>query len=864
MTEVVSQLSQVLETYTKGEEPNTSDIKKIIEKDPETAVIVSKLTKRNTPPPEISPQTIHSLSTKLFKTKRDVDTMLGLFPDLRFACELILSGIINPDNLKMAGIHYKHTSDLPPTLSNGLITIIKDELEGEHKLSDRVDEIFQDALVNDGAHVRFIMPENTLDDVIHDALAKKSTSISVESLYGVLYTSNSDSSIREIDHHGYLGNTNNEQAINSFSFETALDTKPQTSYNPRMLDDIEMFKGKLTVYDNPYAAVVHRLYDTINTNRVEQTVYDKLKPFKYDVNSTNIGLESEIKVDYQTQRQAWRNKTVNSKKATKLPIGQPIPNKTITTLSIPTPQSAKRQAIGRPMDIKIPAHSVIPVHPPYDPSAHIGYFIAYKNGYPLSAEEMTEELDKIENVFQNSYDKTITQNNTNQLKTSVIGKDYIPSDCNKLTLPQLKETYSALIEHELTERLSNGLYGTKAKISKVSHLYEVLLSYALKGVGVQLIYVPSQLISYIARSYHSNGVGVSILYDAELIAGMRAILYHTRSMANIKNSIGSTEVNIEYSEDDTDVEKTKALIMGSIYDAKKSLMPQRVIDPSTIMDWVGKQGLHFTHSAHPDLPNTKITFTSDAGIKHSVPDEEWYNELKKSNSLALGVSSELVDASYSGEFATTDLNRHAITMKQVARHRTALFKCLTDYAKKLILYDEIILSKLRLHVKNNMKEFLKDNAYAKLKEEYAVDADFIDALINDFLKHLNLNAARNDGTDAAAMQSVFSEYAKAIEEAFDNLYPEELFAIMIKDGKFGLDKVNIDAKVVRGMYLSYLTSKKMSELNYLPELAGLFVKSPEGKYADIRGYYHSNIQAISSHIKSLKDDLVVKEEESTF
>ena len=145
MTEVVSQLSQVLETYTKGEEPNTSDIKKIIEKDPETAAIVSKITKRNTPPPEISPQTIHSLSTKLFKTKRDVDTMLGLFPDLRFACELILSGIINPDNLKIAGIHYKHTSNLPPTLSNGLITIIKDELEGEHKLSDRVDEIFQDA-----------------------------------------------------------------------------------------------------------------------------------------------------------------------------------------------------------------------------------------------------------------------------------------------------------------------------------------------------------------------------------------------------------------------------------------------------------------------------------------------------------------------------------------------------------------------------------------------------------------------------------------------------------------------------------------------------------------------------------------------
>ena len=93
MQDNVSQLSQVLETYTKGEAPNTNDIKSIVEKDPDTAAVISKLSKRTTPPPEISPQTIHNLSTRLFKNKRDVDTMLGLFPDLRFACELILSGI---------------------------------------------------------------------------------------------------------------------------------------------------------------------------------------------------------------------------------------------------------------------------------------------------------------------------------------------------------------------------------------------------------------------------------------------------------------------------------------------------------------------------------------------------------------------------------------------------------------------------------------------------------------------------------------------------------------------------------------------------------------------------------------------------
>lgn len=831
-----NEFQSVLTVYNQQDKPQEppndapKDVDKVITQNPELAAVISKKVKKNektnlTP----SPQTIHQIASNLYSSAKDTDTMLKLFPELKFGCELILSGVSNPDGLKTPIIHFTHeNTKLAATLTSGMITIIQQEINGYHKLDDRIEDIFREALVDNGAHVRMVMPESTIDALIEDAVSNKQTSVSVESLYGVLY--NNDS--RSILNYGFLGNPGKVSDY-AAGFENAYS--PTTTFNPVVLADcdITIFKH-LVVHDNPNIAGIHRLYDAINHNRITTImggVVGGARPAVY-----NPALESEVSLEFSRARERRLQRRQKKYKD----IGREVVNPNIPYIQVASPQKATRRSIGRPMDVKIPAHAVIPVHPPGDPTTHIGYFVAYKDGYPLSASDLEQQRNNLLKQYDNGYKKSITEQDSTKINTQLVGHDLVDQTCDGkegIALNSLRELYTTMIETELTDRLSNGAYGAKFSLGKVTHVYEALLSYALKRVNLTLLYVPGEMMAYVAHKHNTHGVGVSILKDAELLAGTRAVLHYTRSLDAINKSIGSTEVNVTFDENDPDVEGTKTMIANSIYDKSKTYLPQRVIDPSTILDWISKQGLHFTYENHPDLPNTKITFAASEGRPRGEMDTGWYDELKKSNVLSLGVSSELVDASYGGEFATTDLNRNAITQKHIARIRASLFHAVTDYVRKLVAYDDVILTQLRQFVTANLDEFLRDDRYAALKRSYSADHDFIDALITDFLSSLVVDAARADGGDQEALKTTFEAHMEAAEKAFDYLYSEDLLNAMIKDPKNGLPADSVDAKAIRSLYLAHVAMTKMSELNFMPELSNQVNKDTEGNHVDIGAFY---------------------------
>ena len=787
----------------------------LVKSNPEAAAVISKLFKPRDPGDfdlknkqsyyNLNQSQVQAISDSVKGRVNDNKNILQLFPDIELAIQILISSVLSPKDMVSTELIYKAKDViLPAELTLKLNAIIENHFDTYYRLKDELQDNLRDTLFETGSFIKAVIPEGILDEIINNNVY-----VSTESL-SEIYTDKGD-----LINVGILGN-----AIAPLTARSALEAFTGNT-------TVVGYNSKLHVEDDSLKAALESSLDITDN-------YKLLKLPKV------VEVHNKQKLKSIIKRRRVSTESVKEKKLTDNELaGLMYKSNTLKSdefVVIPSRNNAKRKSIGRPMVLKLPSESVIPVYIPGDETRHIGYFVLIDvDGNPVtiaSSQDAMNGLAGLNQMQSQQNSQSLSSLLIQKAKKNLVNSDSVP------TLDQITKVYTNILEKDLVERLRNGVYKSNVTISNNNEVYRVMLARALANQYTRLVFIPAELVSYFAFKHFDNGVGKSYLDGIKVLCSLRAILLFSKVMAMTKNSIAITHVNMTLDPNDPDPEKTIEIATHDIVKMRQQYFPLGINSPVDLVDWIQRAGFEFSFEGHPGLPQTKFDFETK-NLQHTIPESELDENLRKQTYMAFGLSPEVVDNGYSSEFATTVISNNILFSKRVLQIQDKFTKDLSEYARKLVINDSLIMDELIAALKDNkaqVEKVLTDEE----KEIFTQSEDmFLEDLLERFVESLELDLPKPDVTSIETQMAAFDQYVESLEKTLDAWVSSEFVTSdIVGDISSNIDSIKLILK-------NYYIRQWMSQNGFMTELNDIVTSDEDGSpVLDIYDINHSHLEGL--------------------
>lgn len=712
MAEQNYNLSQLLKEINTGKRyPALS----LIANNPEVAAVVSKFQRGREPLSYdqqgnrvLSPLDItyfQEISRNRATDLNDAETMLQMLPDLELSAQVLVSSILSPQDMMTTQLGYSCPDGiLPPEIRASLTDKLGEYMEANYKIEQLLPVILRQSLMTHGSYPIAVLPENSLDRAING-----NSRLSMESM------SESFSADGDLKSCGILGNPGQSEGT-STSF--GLRFEQLSTYQPKKYEaklSMESLDPKfkevdtfVRVIDNPDALKIPQITQKLRESKVMSLVKTKLSQ-QYaaeDQSMSDRVKEFRRMSDRQLEDSLYRTGSAKYK-----PVATML-----------TQDQISRRTIGEPLVMQIPPEAVIPAFMPNNPERQVGYFILIDmEGNPI---RKTKNLDHYQNMGNRA-----TSNFSQSFSSAVLQKTKMAADGFTYSNPHhfniASKIYTEMVETDLLARLRNGVYGGNVEIGRKEEVYRIMLSRALQQQQTQLLFLPSELMTYFCFRFDDNGVGKSILDDMKMINSLRVVLMFSNVMTAMRNAIPMTEVNLKVDEDDPDPQATIEQMIHHIQRTRTPMLPVGLSNPVDVVDHITRAGYSFVYESVPGLPDVKVS-TTEKSTNYVKPDTDLEQTLRRYSIMSTGLSPEAVDATFQAEFATSLVQNNLLFSKRVAQLQQQLVPQISELIRKIAINSETLLKELT--------DILEAN-FDKLKD-----------LVTDDVKKL-LDAKKEEGTD---------------------------------------------------------------------------------------------------------------------
>lgn len=748
----MKRLTQTISAINSGKKIPAVDL---VKANPEIAAVISKMISPLMKPlhDERGNRTLTiptynnftQISNSIMKKSGDVESIMQLFPDMELSAQILISSIISPKDMGNGEVNFIVPDNLIfREVSSPLLEIVKNYFEKDYKIQQIIPEVLRQTLFESGSYPIAVIPENSLDEFINGPVK-----ISTESLSDFV---DSNGKVKNIGNLGDpKGRPNTALSFSLESFNTPQNST-KVEYNP----EIAMWnnnKSPVHVYDNPailkfpQAAIKMRTTNVMeNLLKVSKSPFRNMSTESYDAkkNFNDAELTSLI----------YKNRFQNSRQFAK----------------INTTEESGRTTIGTPLILKLPSESVIPVFVPGQENKHVGYFILIDmEGNPIDVNSTMDHFGDLQTRLRG------TENNDMNSYLMQRAKNMLGSSCPTELNGQLaSKLYADVVEADLLNRLRNGVYGETISLGKNQHIYKIMFARALQAQRTNMLYVPADLITYFAYKYDKNGVGKSLLDDGRTLNSLRAMTMFSRVMASVKNSIGTTAVNLKLDENDPNPQKTIETAIHEISKTRQQYFPLGLNSPSDLVDWMQKAGYEFTFEGHPGIPDTSIQF-SEKNSNYVKPDTDLDDELRKRAIMAVGLSPETVDNGFAGQFATSIVKDNILLTKRVLQMQQVFIPLFTDLCRKLIFNHGGIVTMMKQVVKRKLDEIKKVlQTYPEYKKFVDNDDAIIRLVVSEFISNFELTLPQPDTVTLDNQLDSFKKYEEAVDVALKYFISTEI------------------------------------------------------------------------------------------
>lgn len=527
-----------------------------------------------------------------------------------------------------------------------------------------------DILSVKGARITAILPDNTVDKIINSC--ENSTSISLESLYrqGVTKSQGVDSDGGlALPSLGLLGNGRKEK--NKVSLESAFGTGSldRNSYNSSLI--VNASKSYVDVIDNPDILKVPTLLEYNNNAKIGLAL-EAYSKSALRQNDTDLHPNYHLRRKYKVSPQ----------------------------VALTNPNSY--EGSGRPILIDIPADVFTPVYYPGDPERRYGGFVLLDEfGSPLTnqTEEdayqrlMTSPAGGSGSNTDSALQKIEQMTSNGTLNLSNIRDDQIHAGNFRI--------FQELMEKELQNRLTHGAGASNYQIGDDDVFYRIMLSRALAKKRTRVLFIPEKMLSYQAVHYDEHGIGISMVARNRLISTIRTVLFYSNFMGALSNSMQRKKVRLKLDPNDRNINRTIETAIGELINSQATVSDVlRSQGPADTIEALQKASVsvEIDDSDIPGMPQTKISMEDERRNIQEI-DSTYMEELRKLQMMDYSISPEIVDGSFTPNFAAQVYRENDITARMISEIVDATSHFNTEFVRKYIELDPVLVRDLLMCVK---------------------------------------------------------------------------------------------------------------------------------------------------------------------
>ena len=720
---------------------------------------------------EVSLSEMNSISSKIARDSDFATNALEMAPDLEISMQIVLTGLISPNNMLTQELSYFSQNPLlPPDLGNRIAEMVRDEIRQHYKLEEDLYDIARRALFTKGSVIRLILPESAVDELINGR-----PNLRVENSREVKELLR----ITEPNHLSILGNAHSRSEYQRRAENGSVYTEP---YNPNVVIDLPEIqigekvipafreeKELIQVYDNFALIKEGRFNATAHQNYIRSIFKQRREDAKAILNA----IPEDLNLHRRTETVAPNQISISDLKAA---IFKSNTNGLSLVQSIPDKDNLFRHSVGRPMTTDVPPEAFIPVHYPNDPRKLLGgYFLIDGSGYFLSMDANKHLIDGAMQSLMVAGTSVGASSTNNNMSSSLMARAHanLIGTNDQEVLSYNPEIFSNIMEENLLNRFRNGINGMEAALARNNDAYLVMMARYLAGAQTRVVYVPKTYFTNFVFNFNPNGTGRSLITGVKHLITLRALNLYARVATNVRNSISVTQVNVKLGDGERNPHGTLAKIKDLVSQTRSQYLPWGLDRISDIATWWKQTGYQLNVEEHPRLMNTKISyeFKDQQRPVNNMDDDKSLDDMIQ---LHFGVTPEMRDAGRGADFATSIANNNILFTKRVQLLQEIFNSDLSDCIRIIASNDPVIGTKVRQLIEEawgDIVNYCKDDAKKAILERK--EPQTIEDLVENVIGSFEVALPKPKVNRLRQQIEAFNDMKEAVEAVFEECFTNQ-------------------------------------------------------------------------------------------
>lgn len=674
---------------------------------------------KNAPQTTLAARAVRDVVDQTTEHIVDAKSVFEVLPDTKLAMDILVSCIMSPNDL--IGNDLLFNTDVSTENSQAaaaMLEVVKDHFTNKINLANMCVPALEDMLFKTGSYPVVAVPRSNIDAIING------DTVSVESI-----NEHFDAETLDIKNIGFLSKATSKSKTDKDKEGWGLES---AAYSYTRQEGLITIADNVTLADNPNLLKKPLLLERVKEER------SRLLLDMAGMNA-NISLESRGE-DGSPSGQKFT--LYNKRKFKKTPVMELMDVKNVED--------------DEPILFRPPSEAVIPINVPGDPTHKVGYFIAVdKNGNPVTVASSKKHWDRLKIAGDAQKEG---QTELERIREQLFGET---GNNDIKTVEALHEAYVSQLEKGMFEALANGVNGDDVEVVLPPEARMLMLSRALGRMHTQLLYIPKELMVYMAFDYNDLGVGKSLLEATKIISSIRAMLMLANTNAQMRNSTPGVRLDIELDPKDKDPDGTVEKILALREQANRGHYPLGNIDLADIANSINRSGVEVSISNHPMYPQTKVS-SEDINRSVATVDQDLDTEMRNRQLQGWGLTPEMVDATSDTDFAANIVMSNKLMVKRVSVYQKIFVTYLTDVVK--------LFMRLSPEINNGLMEAIRE---AKVKESDIED------LMNEFYESITVLLPSPDSSKVVTQLEEFAAYEEILEQALNAYFSEEFLDRMV-------------------------------------------------------------------------------------
>lgn len=748
---------------------------------------------------QISKATLDRIS-KITSTTIDANhELMESVPGAFKALSILQAAILSPRDL--TSINLSYTSETYEgrnnDLNNMLLNTVKDYVENNYKITDRLQDMLADILFYKGSRPIALLSSSALDNVINGHVRASMEALEDEYKNGSFIN------------RGWLGDNDHTIKANSgrrASLESLIDGTV-----PAMTSDIVGEKDfGFSVTDNDSILRLPQLKLVLARNAMSKKIR---VPRGLKRNIASYGVEALDDKGQPKNKGDNRGETSISKQLSEEQyVG--IYNQLFKTrdyqstdlVEIRRDDELTKKNVDSVLWVDLPPESVIPVHLPGNPKARIGaYVLLDGDGNPLST-AMSE------NAYQdNMQNKTDTASAIDGTKGIIeMANEYRNGSSDQFSMVEFRRKVNEEIERDLVQRIVNGTFAQKVALGMTDEIKQMMIARTLRNLKTKILFLPEESLVYMAFDYNRFGIGRSLLERSRLYASMAMANVIATTMANISSSTNITTLGIQLDPDNPEPDATVEAIVTTHLNSNRtmsSLIGAR--NPRDVINIMDEASVQVKTSGHPGYPDIDVDVSYD---KRNItpPDGDWNDRLLEMLWNMWGVDPALLSTQNATQFAVEHINNNALFRKSTGMQRHMLCAYLSELVQKIVAKSGNLMNDLYETIIDNKKLWAPSSKKGQqqlkeLKEDHPEvennDQSLANFILVNFINSIELSLPEPMEGDIDEQNRAYDTMRQRYENTIKDLYTDDILSYMLGDGadtgKFEMWRQNLVAHKMR-------------------------------------------------------------------